>query len=146
MRLPTDPEPKTVVKMPKGYIRDTGLLHHSLRIDTLDKLYKHPAVGLSFESFVIEEIIKGLQALPITNWEVHYYRTRAGAEIDLLVEGLFGLLPIEIKYGSTVSKSQLQSLTRFIEEHDLPFGLIINQSQAPEWLTPHIYQLPIGWL
>lgn len=137
---------KTVIKMPKGYIRDTGLLHHFLRIDTLEKLYNHPAVGLSFESFVIEEIIKGLQALPITNWDVHYYRTRAGAEIDLLIEGLFGLLPIEIKYGSSVSQSQLQSLSRFIEEHSLPFGLVINQSDSPEWLTPKIYQLPIGWL
>lgn len=137
---------KTVVKMPKGYIRDTGLLHHFLRIDTLDKLYNHPSVGCSFESFVIEEIIKGLQALMITNWDVYYYRTRAGAEIDLIIEGLFGVLPIEIKYGSSVSRSQLQSLTRFIEEHDLPFGLIINQSESPEWLTPRIYQLPIGWL
>ncbi len=137
---------KTVVKMPKGYIRDTGLLHHFLRIDSLDKLYNHPTVGLSFESFVIEEIIKGLQATSATNWTVHYYRTRAGAEVDLLIEGYFGLLPIEIKYGSTVSSSQLKSLERFIEEHHLPFGLLINQSQEPEWLTPRIFQLPVGWI
>lgn len=137
---------KTTVKMPKGYIRDSGLLHHFLRIDTLDKLYKHPAVGLSFESFVIEELIKGLQALSITNWSVHYYRTRAGSEIDLIIEGLFGLLPIEIKYGSTVTTKQLQSMSRFIEENQLPFGLVINQSTSPEWLTPNIFQLPVGWL
>lgn len=137
---------KTIVKMPKGYIRDTGLLHHFLRIDTLEKLYHHPIVGLSFESFVIEEIIKGLQATAATNWTVHYYRTRAGIEVDFLIEGYFGLLPIEIKYGSSVSTKQLQSLTHFIEENNLPFGLVINQSQQPEWLTPKIYQLPVGWI
>ena len=103
-------------------------------------------VGHSFESFVIEEIIKGLQATDLTNWQYHYYRTRGGAEIDCILEGPFGLLPIEIKYGSTVLPRQLRSLEDFIKEHHLPFGLLINQSQAGKWLTRHIYQLPAGWL
>lgn len=59
---------------------------------------------------------------------------------------LIGLLPIEIKYGSKVCKSQLHSLTSFIEDNNLPFGLLINQSEAAQWLTPKIYQLPVGWL
>lgn len=137
---------KTIVKMPKGYIRDTGLLHHFLRIDTLDKLYNHPVVGLSFESFVIEEIIKGLQALPITNWDVHYYRTRAGSEIDLILEGHFGLLPIEIKYGSTVLGRQLRAMSEFIQENQLAFGIVINQSERLEWLTDKIIQIPVTYL
>jgi len=103
-------------------------------------------VGHSFEGFIIEEIIKGLQATAMTNWEYRYYRTRNGAEIDCIIEGPFGLLPIEIKYGSTVLPKQLRSLENFIKDHNLPFGLVINQSQTGRWLTRNIYQLPAGWV
>ena len=50
---------KSIVKMPKGYMRDTGLLHNLLNISSMEDLYTNPIVGLSFESFVIEEILKG---------------------------------------------------------------------------------------
>lgn len=75
---------KSLVKLPKGHIRDTGLLHYLLNIDSLEKLYSHPIVGRSFESFVIEEILKGLSAVQTTNWQAYYYRTRHGVEIDLM--------------------------------------------------------------
>jgi uncharacterized protein len=137
---------KAIVKMPKGYIRDCGLLHNLLRIQTLDELQQHPIIGHSFESFVIEEIIKGLQATNVTNWDACYYRTRNGTEIDLILDGSFGTLPIEIKYGSRVDYKQLRSLESFIEEHQLPFGILINQSKKVEWLTAKIVQIPVGWL
>ncbi len=137
---------KSVIKMPKGYIRDSGLLHHFLRIQTLEELHEHPIVGYSFESFIIEEIIKGLETTSITNWDAHYYRTRKGAEIDLVLEGNFGILPIEIKYGARVDSKQLSALSGFIEEHQLPFGLVINQSKTTEWLTSKIMQVPAGWI
>lgn len=76
----------------------------------------------------------------------YYYRTYAGAEIDLILEGAFGLLPIEIKYGSTVLGRKLRALTEFIEEHSLPFGLVINQADKIEWLTDRILQVPVGYL
>ena len=137
---------KSIVKMPKGYIRDAGLLHHFMRIGTLEDLFDDPSVGTSFESFVIEEILKGLESTFATNWQPHYYRTRNGAEIDLILDGIFGVLPIEIKYGSSVPMKQLRSLTDFIEEHNLPFGMVINQSSSTEWLTPKIVQMPVGWI
>jgi len=137
---------KSIVKMPKGYIRDSGLLHNFLRIQTLEELHEHPVIGHSFESFVIEEIIKGLESTTLANWDAHYYRTRKGAEIDLILEGNFGILPIEIKYGSRVDPKQLSALSDFIEEHQLPFGLIINQSKTTEWLTSKIIQIPAGWV
>lgn len=137
---------KSIVKMPKGYIRDSGLLHYLLRIQNLEMLYSNINVGHSFEGFVIEEIIKGIQATDITNWGYRYYRTRNGAEIDCILEGPFGILPIEIKYGSTVMPKHLRSLDAFIKDHDLPFGIVINQSTQARWLTKTIYQLPVGWL
>jgi predicted AAA+ superfamily ATPase len=137
---------KAVIKMPKGYIRDTGLLHYLLKIQDQDDLLHHPQVGHSFEGFVVEEICKGLSSLMLTNWDVHFYRTRNKAEIDLIIDGSFGVLPIEIKQGQRIEPKQLTTLTAFIKEHNLAFGMIVNQSSEALWLTDCIYQLPVGWL
>jgi predicted AAA+ superfamily ATPase len=136
---------KRIVKMPRGHIRDAGLLHHLLHIHSLTQLQSHIIAGFSFEAFVIEEILKGLQDARIEA-NAYYYRTYAGAEIDLILEGSFGLLPIEIKYGSTVLGRKLRALTEFIEEHSLPFGIVINQAEKIEWLTERILQVPVGYL
>lgn len=132
--------------MPKGYFRDTGLLHFLLRIHSEEDLLNNPVVGHSFEAFIVDELMKGLTATLITNWQGSYYRTRAGIEVDLILEGPFGTLPIEIKYGTQTRIKQLSSLTHFIETHHLPFGLLINQANEACWITDKIYQLPVGWL
>lgn len=138
---------KRVIKMPKGHIRDTGLLHGLLSIDSSEALYNDPIVGRSFEVFVIEELLKGLQSTMLTQWSAHYYRTSNGAEVDLIIDGAFGCLPIEIKHSSYVPLSKLRTLIDFVQTRaDCPFGLLINQSDKAEWLTPEIFQLPVGWL
>lgn len=137
---------KSIVKMPKGHIRDTGLMHYLLNINTFDDLFASTFLGDSFEAFVVEEIIKGLEAKEVVNWFPYYYRTRDGAEIDLILEGPFGYLPIEIKFGIHHTMKQLSSLRKFIEEMQLPFGIIIDQSKSIEWLTDKIVRLPVGYL
>lgn len=137
---------KSIVKMPKGHIRDSGLLHSLLNITQTEQLYKNPIVGASFEAFVIEEIIKGLQATLLTHWSTHYYRTRAGAEIDLILQGPFGVIPIEIKYGSTAMPRQLRSLENFVAENNLDFALLINQAEKAIWLSKTVFQLPANYL
>lgn len=73
---------KRLVKSPKIYIRDSGITHALLNLTTLDDVLGHPVVGASWEGFVIENL---LSCLPIgaTPW---FYRTSAGAEIDLIIE------------------------------------------------------------
>lgn len=137
---------KSVIKMPKGFIADIGLENYLLRISDQENLMLHPQLGRLFESFVIEEIIKGLQATPITNWQYYYYRTRDGAEIDLILRGEFGVIPIEVKYGSTVQIRKLQTLEKFVTEHNCPFGILINNSEQVEWIRPSIVQIPVGML
>jgi uncharacterized protein len=137
---------KSVMKMPKGYIRDSGLLHHLLHIDHLEKLYSDPIAGFSFEAFVVEEILKGIADRGVPNVKPYYYRTRDGAEIDLILHGNFGILPIEVKLGSTIIRRQLKTLDNFILEHKLPFGIIVNQNNKLEWVTDRILQMPAGCL
>lgn len=133
---------KSLTKMPKGIMRDSGLLHYLQNIDSIEKLETAPGVGHHYESFIIEELIRGLQCSAVVRWDYSYYRTRAGAEIDLILEGEFGLLPIEIKYGSSTRLRQLTTLQRFIKEHQLPFGMVINNSEKVEMLSDTIVQVP----
>lgn len=137
---------RSVIKMPKGGFRDSGLLHHLAKISTIKELDTHPFVGRNFENFICEEIIKGLQATDATNWDYFFYRTRGGAEIDLLLEGEFGLLPIEIKYGIKTPLKKLAALKSFVKENSLPYGVLINQAEKIELIAPSIIQIPSHFL
>ena len=72
---------KRLVKTPKVYIRDSGILHALLGLGTLDHVLSHPVAGASWEGFVIENLVA---AAPFGT-DAWFYRTRAGAEIDLLL-------------------------------------------------------------
>lgn len=86
---------KRLVKSPRIYVRDSGLVHALLGIETLDDLFGHPVVGASWEGFVIESLLSAAphRARPA------FYRTATGAEIDLVLElgGRRGTWAIEIK-------------------------------------------------
>lgn len=73
---------KRLIKSPKIYLRDTGILHTLLGIETQDDLFGHPIFGASWESFVIENIIGQLDS----SWNFFFYRTAEGAELDLILE------------------------------------------------------------
>ncbi|MCD6187492.1 MAG: ATP-binding protein [Desulfuromusa sp.] len=71
---------KRLVKSPKVYLRDTGILHSLLAIDTFDELMGHPVLGASWETMAMETIIS---AFP--DWNPYFYRTASGTEIDLIL-------------------------------------------------------------
>jgi predicted AAA+ superfamily ATPase len=72
---------KRLVKTPKVYIRDSGILHTLLEIENTEALFGHPNVGVSWEGWCIEQI---LGIMP--GWRASYYRTSSGEEIDLILE------------------------------------------------------------
>jgi len=74
---------KRLVKSPKIYLRDSGILHKLLNISSFDDLLGHPILGVSWEGFVIENIIVQLSG----KWQYSYYRTVTKTEIDLVLEG-----------------------------------------------------------
>lgn len=85
---------KRLVKAPKIYIRDCGLTHRFLNITDFEALLGHPAIGASWEAYVVENIINQLS----DQWRCSFYRTSAGAEIDLVLEkGNTHVWAIEIK-------------------------------------------------
>jgi uncharacterized protein len=94
---------KRLIKSPKVYIRDSGLLHYLHRINDYNQLLGHPLLGHSWEGYVIEQIIgcKG------DSYEYFFYRTQDGAECDLvLTRGNVPFFALEIKFTSTPSRSK----------------------------------------
>ncbi|MEX2490085.1 MAG: ATP-binding protein [Pseudomonadales bacterium] len=87
---------KRLVKSPRYYVRDSGILHRLLGINIYDELMSNPVLGKSWEGFVIENIHSILPARA----ETCFYRTAAGAEIDLVIKMPSSeIWAIEIKYG-----------------------------------------------
>ena len=89
---------KRLIKSPKLYIRDAGLLHALLGIESTLDLTGHPIIGASWEGFVIEQLLAAIEP----SAQPFFYRTAAGAEIDLLLEfGNQQRWAIEIKRKAT---------------------------------------------
>jgi predicted AAA+ superfamily ATPase len=84
---------KRLVKSPKVYIRDSGLLHSLLGLETLDDIIRHPIQGMSWEGFVVEQICMYLDS----RYETFFYRSATGEEIDLILKFKNKTIAIEIK-------------------------------------------------
>ncbi len=136
---------KRLVKHPRGYVRDSGLLHSFLRIPDVDALLSHPQMGASWEGMVVEEILRQLNALG-AGYEYSYYRTGNGAEVDLVLDGDFGRIALEIKYTSTVSSRDLQGLLEFVSEHKARFGIVITNDVNARIFEDNLLGLPFTWL
>lgn len=94
---------KRLVKAPKVYLRDTGLLHALLDIHSMHALRSHPAIGNSWEGFVVEQVHRLKSAV----LRSYYYRTHDGSECDLvLVKGLKAVACAEVKYSASPSLSK----------------------------------------
>ena len=99
---------KRLVKNPKLYFRDSGLLHYLLGIRTRQDLSRHPGCGASFEGFIIEKTLADNRLI----FQAYFYAEHSGGEIDLLlVDGIDVIQTIEIKLGGL---SNLRKPSRLI--------------------------------
>jgi predicted AAA+ superfamily ATPase len=87
---------KRLVKSPKVYIRDSGILHKLLDLDSFDHVMGHPISGASWEGYAVENIL-----VKMNDWKASFYRTSNGAEIDLILEKRDLKLAIEFKISSS---------------------------------------------
>ena len=125
---------KRLVKTPKLYLRDSGLLHHILRIEDFNMLTGHPVIGHSWEGYVIEQII----SIYGNKFEYFYYRTQDGTECDLVItKSYIPVACIEIKYTSTpkTTKSLTIAIQDLKTEHNF---LIIPGETSPFPLNTNI--------
>ena len=136
---------KRVVKHPKGYLRDSGLLHFLLHLQDRDDLMAHPRMGASWEGMVIENLVRGFAAAGV-DFQAFHYRSGGGAEIDLVLEGEFGLLPVEIKHTQHIDGRALRALRDFAAERGCRYGIVINNDERPRLLDDKLIGIPLAAL
>lgn len=90
---------KRLVKAPKLYIRDSGILHALLSLESMEELHGHPAYGASWEGFALENVLAKLRP----GVKASFYRDSNGSEIDLILEKGRKRLVIEFKAGTAPS-------------------------------------------
>jgi len=129
---------KRLIKSPKVYIRDAGLLHSLLGNSTLDSLYGHPAVGSSWEGFVIEQIIGILPK----SWQFFFYRNSSGAEIDLmLIDNKKAPIAVEIKY--SLSPQAAKGFWNSYRDLNCRKGFIVYPGSETYPLEKDVFALPL---
>lgn len=129
---------KRLIKSPKVYIRDSGLLHSLLGNSTLDALYGHPAVGSSWEGFVIEQIIGILPR----GWQFFFYRSSSGAEIDLLlINNKKAAIAVEIKY--SLSPQAAKGFWSSYRDLNCRKGFIVYPGNETYPLGKDVFALPL---
>ena len=102
---------KRLVKRPKIYWRDTGLLHSMMNVEDADSLLSQPWVGASWEGYVIQQVISALEIKGAVH-NAFYLRTSDQREIDLILELRGERWAIEVKLTSRPSRDDLASLNR----------------------------------
>lgn len=100
---------KRIIKTPKLYFHDTGLLCYLLRIREPADLADHALRGAVFETYVISELLKAFAHRGETP-PLYFWRDRTGHEVDALIDSGKQMIPIEIKSGRTVSDSFFEGL------------------------------------
>lgn len=136
---------KQVVKHPKGLLRDSGLLHRLLRIATPELLDTHPLLGNSWEGMVIELLLRGFENHGIRVNGSHF-RTRGGAEIDLILEGDFGVTSGRGQAHHLDQPTRSSGLAGVCAGVQVSAGADHPRDEQPRQLEERILVVPVGSL
>lgn len=132
---------KRLVKAPKVYVRDTGILHALLGLRTYDDLLSHPVAGPSWEGFAIENLL----AVAPFGTDAWFYRTRAGAEIDLLL-----LLPDQRLWAVEVKRGAVRKASKGFElaanDLDVAERFVVHSGDVAYPLSEHTTAMPLDAL
>jgi len=127
---------KRLVKSPKIYIRDSGLLHALLGIETHNDLLGHPVYGTSWEGFVLENIIASLP-----RWRPYFYRTAAGTEMDLILEKGQHRIAVECK--ASTAPEVTKQFWNALRELNLQKAWIIAPVDEAYSIAPNVTVSPL---
>jgi predicted AAA+ superfamily ATPase len=128
---------KRLVKSPKVYVRDSGLLHALLGLATVRQLQGHPVAGASWEGFVVEQVAAALPA----GGQIGFYRTAAGAELDLVVESPAGRIGIEIKFSA--SPKPTKGFWQALQDLAIERAFVVAPVQRSYPLAPGVEVVPV---
>ena len=131
---------KRLVKSPKIYLRDSGVLHALLGIATVQDLQGHPVAGASWEGFVVEQIA----AMLPPDAHLSFYRTTAGTEIDLVIEHRAHRVGVEIKFSSAPKPTK--GFWHALEDLQLDRAFVVAPVMRRYALSAKVDVLPLSQL
>ena len=134
---------KRLVKAPKLYLRDTGLLHYLLNIHNRDDLEAHPVRGASWETFVIEDVLRR-EAVAHPGSGAYFWRTAAGAEADLVLDRGRARVVVEVKTAYGGSGRQLRVLREAMRDIGASRAWIVDQGSGVERVDRTIARAGFG--
>jgi hypothetical protein len=133
---------KRLVKSPRVYLRDTGLLHHLLNIGNLEELDTHPVRGMSWEGFAVEDLIRReLLRSPFT--QVSFWRTATGQEADLVFDRGSERIAIEVKTNSATNPHDARKLEAMLDDIGAQRGFLVGMGAPSEQLTQRVSNLSL---
>ncbi len=128
---------KRLTKSPKVYLRDTGLLHHLLNITTLSDLDHHPIRGASWETFVLEDLLRR-ERLVHPHSQPYFWRTAAGAEVDLVIDRGSTRFVVEIKAGRAGRPELARAVEQAAADIRAERAWILDQAEGTDPLRPNV--------
>jgi len=139
---------KRVIKTPKIYFMDVGLLAYLTKWPTPETLANGAKAGNIFETFIISEIVKSYLNAGIINPPLYFYRDKDKKEIDLIIEEAEKIYPIEIKMSASPDKEMAKnfSVLKGKIDKEIGTGIIICQYDNKVYLSEDILVLPIEYI
>ena len=128
---------KRVVKSPKVYLRDSGVLHTLLRVRTFRELEVHPKVGASWEGFAMEQVLRR-----VGERDAFFWATHGGAELDLLVLGRGRKWGFEFKFRETPAITR--SMRSAVDDLGLARLWVVHPGRQAYPLAKGIEALPLA--
>lgn len=128
---------KTIVKRPKVYFHDPALVCSLLGITDTVQLRTHPLRGAIFEGMVVAELLKRRTNLALPN-DLFFWRSKAGHEVDIIVDRAGRLFPIEIKSGMTVHPDHLRNLRYWMRLSETTGGALLHGGPVSQQMTEGI--------
>ena len=122
-------------------MRDTGLLHFLAGLRLPSELATWHKRGASFEGLVIEELA-ALASCSLVRPEIFFWRTHAGAEVDLLIVEGRRILPVEIKLGAALDHHSIAGLRQCMKDLDLRRGWVVTTAKERRRMSAGIEIIP----
>ena len=130
---------KRLVKKAKIYLRDSGLLHALLRIQDHDDLLGHPIAGASWEGWVVEQIL----AVAPPRWEAFFYRTQAGAEMDLVLDPPGGGAPVAVEIKNSLAPVLTRGFWSALEDLRPARAYVVYAGREHYPMNKGVHALPV---
>ena len=138
---------KRLVKTPKIFSIDTGVLCHLLQISTEDEFNKSPLKGEILETFIFSELLKA-NSYAQSRTNLYYYRTTDKKEIDFILEYSSKIIALEIKASKTVKKDDFKHIYNLKSELNKEFdkGIVLYMGDTFLQIDVDMFAVPIGFL